>query len=160
MFLGGLWHGANWVFVIWGVLHGCYLILERPLTPCLQRAATRLRLPPWVRTALAMLSVFVLTCFAWIFFRAPDIAVAAVIIDKLFDVSGYTVTSGLVSAPLVLTVGMVAVVLGVDMASKIAPITAWYERHLVLRCAGILAMFQTILLFGAFTGARFIYFQF
>ena len=65
-----------------------------------------------------------------------------------------------VSAQLLLTIAMVAVVLGVDMASKIAPLAAWYGRHPVLRFSGILAMFQIILLCGAFTGARFIYFQF
>ena len=32
MFLGGLWHGAKWTFVIWGVLHGAYLIIEKALS--------------------------------------------------------------------------------------------------------------------------------
>jgi alginate O-acetyltransferase complex protein AlgI len=160
MFLGGLWHGANWVFVLWGLLHGFYLILERLVTPLYQRAGNLLRLPQWLRAAMAMLSVFMLTCFAWVFFRAQDFETAAAITSKLFDVSGYHLTSDLFSPQLVLTIVMVALILGVDIASKIEPIKARYLHHPVLRFAGILVMFQTILLFGAFTGSRFIYFQF
>jgi alginate O-acetyltransferase complex protein AlgI len=160
MLLGGLWHGADWVFVIWGLLHAFYLILERLVTPLSQLTCRLLPLPQWLRTAMAMLSVFVLTCFAWIFFRAQDLEVAAAIIGKLCDVSGYHLTSSLFSSQLALTIVMVTLVLGVDIGSKIEPIKATYLRHPVLRFAGILVMFQTILLFGAFTGSPFIYFQF
>src|SRR5262249_59785222 len=45
MFLGGLWHGASWVFVIWGLLHGAYLILERLVTPPLTAVSRLLRRP-------------------------------------------------------------------------------------------------------------------
>jgi alginate O-acetyltransferase complex protein AlgI len=160
MFLGGLWHGADWVFVIWGLLHAFYLILERLVTPLSQLACRLLRPPQWLRTAMAMLSVFVLTCFAWIFSRAQDLEVAAAIIGKLCDVGAYNFTPSLFSPQLALTVVMITLVLGVDTASKIEPIKAIYSRHPVLRFAGILVMFQTILLFGAFTGSPFIYFQF
>jgi alginate O-acetyltransferase complex protein AlgI len=160
MFLGGLWHGADWVFLIWGLLHAFYLILERLLASLSPLSYGLPRLPRWLRTAVAMLSVFTLTCFAWIFFRAQDLDVAATIIGKLFDVRAYDLTPHLLSPQLALTIVMVTLVLGVDAASKIEPIKATYVRHPGLRCAGILAMFQTILLFGAFTGAPFIYFQF
>jgi alginate O-acetyltransferase complex protein AlgI len=160
MLLGGLWHGADWVFVIWGLLHAFYLILERLLAPFSRLAYGPLRLPRWLHTAVAMLGVFTLTCFAWIFFRAQDLDVAATIIGKLCDVDAYDLTPHLLSAQLALTIVMVTLVLGVDTASKIEPIKATYVRHPWLRFAGILGMFQTILLFGAFTGSPFIYFQF
>jgi D-alanyl-lipoteichoic acid acyltransferase DltB (MBOAT superfamily) len=160
MFLGGLWHGADWVFVIWGLLHGVYLILERLVTPLSRRACNLLRLPQWLRTGLAMLSVFMLTCFAWIFFRAQDFAVAATITGKLLDVGGYNLTLSLFTPQLALTIVMVTVVLGIDIASKIETMRAWYAHHPIMRFSGILVMFQIILLFGAFTGNRFIYFQF
>jgi alginate O-acetyltransferase complex protein AlgI len=160
MLLGGLWHGADWVFVMWGLLHAFYLILERLLAPLSQLACRLLRLPGWLRAAMAMLSVFTLTCFAWIFFRAQDLEVAAAIIGKLCDVGAYNFTPSLLSPQLALTIVMVTLVLGVEIASKIEPIKATYMRHPALRFAGILVMFQTILLFGAFTGSPFIYFQF
>jgi D-alanyl-lipoteichoic acid acyltransferase DltB (MBOAT superfamily) len=160
MLLGGLWHGAAWVFVIWGLLHGFYLILERLTAPFYQLACDLLHLPQWLRTAVAMLSVFILTCFAWIFFRAQNLEAALTSIGKLFDVGGYHLTLDLFSPQLALTVVMVIFVLSIDVASKIEPIKVWYVRRPVLRFAGVLVMFQTILLFGAFTGSRFIYFQF
>jgi D-alanyl-lipoteichoic acid acyltransferase DltB (MBOAT superfamily) len=160
MLLGGLWHGADWVFVIWGLLHAFYLVLERLLAPLFHLAYGLLRLPRWLHTAAAMLSVFTLTCFAWIFFRAQDLDVAATVIGKLSDIGAYDLTPHLLSPQLVLTIVMVTLVLGVDTASKFEPIKATYMRHPGLRFAGILGMFQTILLFGAFTGSPFIYFQF
>ena len=70
--LSGLWHGANWTFVIWGGLNGFYLIFSL-LT---QRArdgfnrAIGLASHPYLHTTLRILITFGLTCVAWVFFRA------------------------------------------------------------------------------------------
>ncbi len=67
MLIGGLWHGASWTFVVWGGLHGCYLVGERMLKSIL---------PDWrifkskgvmLLTAIA---TFLLVCITWVFFRA------------------------------------------------------------------------------------------
>src|SRR5260370_29527191 len=72
MLLGGLWHGANWTFIIWGGLHGAYLVLQRVLG-VLHR---RLPLPPLlaqpVAKALAALAVFSLTTLAWAVFPSAS----------------------------------------------------------------------------------------
>lgn len=60
MFLGGLWHGASWNFVIWGCLHGIYLITERTL----KNAGFSLALPNYVKIT----SVFILISFTWLTF--------------------------------------------------------------------------------------------
>src|SRR5207244_12849114 len=78
--LGGLWHGANWTFVAWGGLHGAYLVVERLVERPVGRLAAALRLPPAVRSFLAVVLVFNLTAFAWIFFRAPSFATACAVI--------------------------------------------------------------------------------
>lgn len=62
MLLGGLWHGASWNFVVWGALHGIYLVVERVVSPAASRFPFSVALR-WVIT-------FHLICFAWIFFRA------------------------------------------------------------------------------------------
>lgn len=69
MLLGGLWHGAAWHFVVWGGLHGLYLIAERLLKqiPGIQVLDNRL-----TRPLLALLT-YVLVCIAWVFFRAQDV---------------------------------------------------------------------------------------
>jgi alginate O-acetyltransferase complex protein AlgI len=71
MLLGGIWHGAGWKFVMWGALHGGGLAVERLIEPWLGRRS----LTP-AGKIVATLIVFHFVCFAWIFFRAEDFAVA------------------------------------------------------------------------------------
>jgi D-alanyl-lipoteichoic acid acyltransferase DltB (MBOAT superfamily) len=79
MLLGGLWHGASWNFVIWGGLHGAWLSFER---------AVLFRLRWWAGDALPIralrvLLTFHLVCFAWIFFRAHELAQSFTILRTL-----------------------------------------------------------------------------
>ena len=62
MILGGLWHGAAWPFVLWGVFHGAGLVLEHAL-------GGRIKLPNWVRWAVT----FHLIVFGWILFRSQSL---------------------------------------------------------------------------------------
>jgi alginate O-acetyltransferase complex protein AlgI len=78
MLLGGLWHGAAWKFIAWGALHGGGLVVERMLEPWIGRRA----LSPAAKI-IATLVVFHFVCFAWIFFRAEDFAVASLYIGGL-----------------------------------------------------------------------------
>ena len=87
MLLGGLWHGASWNFVIWGGLHGLYLACERIVHE---------RWPGWNRNTRGgrLLRVFItfhLVCFAWIFFRAHDLAGVGRILGSLgqFNVADF-----------------------------------------------------------------------
>jgi D-alanyl-lipoteichoic acid acyltransferase DltB (MBOAT superfamily) len=79
MLLGGLWHGASWMFVLWGLLHGSFLIVERLLR--------RIR-PHWVDPSggapVLTLVTFLLVCFAWIPFRSPDLATCVAVIAAIF----------------------------------------------------------------------------
>jgi alginate O-acetyltransferase complex protein AlgI len=72
--LSGLWHGANWTFIVWGALHGAYLICGSLTDRA--RAAWRPAVERWLgTTALALCQrtmVFVLVCIGWVFFRAAD----------------------------------------------------------------------------------------
>jgi alginate O-acetyltransferase complex protein AlgI len=70
MLLGGLWHGAAWTFVVWGGLHGTYLILER-----LQRKYIPFTINKWNGIFLAFLT-FTCVNFTWVFFRAREFSTA------------------------------------------------------------------------------------
>ncbi|MDB6167083.1 MAG: rane bound O-acyl transferase family protein [Lacunisphaera sp.] len=74
MFIGGLWHGAAWTFVVWGVIHGVFLVVERGLKALAGDA-------PWAKAFAVQLlmgaGTFVVVCFAWVFFRAKDFTAAA-----------------------------------------------------------------------------------
>lgn len=80
MLLGGLWHGASWMFVIWGGLHAAYLLGERLLRHA--AAARRWVLPVRARW-LAVLGTYGLVCVAWVFFRAPDLATATLLLRAM-----------------------------------------------------------------------------
>lgn len=79
--LSGIWHGANWTFVVWGALHGVYLIGERMMS---RRKRGEERPPSLPVTLFRRLVVFVLVSFAWIFFRAENLGHATYIVRNLF----------------------------------------------------------------------------
>jgi len=74
MVLGGLWHGAGWNFVIWGAMHGTFLVVHQVWQGL--SGSMRLRLPPRLAATLAAAITFVCVVFAWVYFRAPDLATA------------------------------------------------------------------------------------
>lgn len=81
--VSGLWHGANWTFVIWGALHGVYQIIEKMLgvDPKGKYAGSSLlqRIKP-----LRIIITFLLVNFAWIFFRMPTLSDACNVIGSIF----------------------------------------------------------------------------
>ena len=77
--LSGLWHGANIKFVIWGALHGVYLIIETLIFGRKKEFSSC-----WGRW-LGRFVTFLLVCFAWIFFRANSLQEAGTIITKIFS---------------------------------------------------------------------------
>src|SRR3954453_3278286 len=81
MFLGGLWHGAAWTFVVWGLLHGSYLVIERVIRIFLEHR-------PWANNTatriLAGIATYGAICIAWVFFRASDFTIAARMLGGMF----------------------------------------------------------------------------
>jgi alginate O-acetyltransferase complex protein AlgI len=76
MVISGLWHGASWTFVIWGVLHAVGRMLTRELE---RTAFYRDRVPRFVKQAW----VFAFVCLAWVFFRAHDLDDAWLIVSRI-----------------------------------------------------------------------------
>jgi D-alanyl-lipoteichoic acid acyltransferase DltB (MBOAT superfamily) len=82
MLLGGLWHGANWTFVIWGGLHGLYLACHKVLLRG-TRVDDAISRRGSIMTLVKILVTFHLVCVTWIFFRANDLASAVEIISRI-----------------------------------------------------------------------------
>ena len=83
--VSGLWHGANWTFVIWGALHGTYLIIALALTnPKKQFSSLIQKKSKSFNKLLDVTITFILVAFAWIFFRANNLDDAIYIISNLF----------------------------------------------------------------------------
>lgn len=77
MLLGGLWHGAALRFIIWGALHGIYLIVQRLLSNLIKTTNKRLGF-------LRIFFVFHIVSFTWIVFRANDLQTAKQLFNQLF----------------------------------------------------------------------------
>lgn len=151
MFLGGLWHGAAWNFVIWGSLHGLWLGMERAL------GFGRNGKGVWSKKLLGWFVTFHIVCAAWIFFRASDLNVAL----SMFSVLAETTASieGLTWFTLVLIFGTLATQF--TPAQSATRLSGWMEGRsfavtLLFLIAGLLI---TIWLSPPGT-APFIYFQF
>ena len=92
MVLGGLWHGANWTFVIWGLVHGTGVAAAHVLTRN-SLGAWALRAPKW----LSVLATFHFVALAWVFFRAESLSKALSILAAPFT-AGWTDTGPLLAA--------------------------------------------------------------
>ena len=96
MALGGLWHGAGWTFVIWGVLHGAYLSLNhlwrafvsRWLPGTRERVSRSLLLRSTTQS-VAVVITFLAVSFAWVFFRSPDLASAMRLAEAMLGFSSW-----------------------------------------------------------------------
>ncbi len=88
MLLGGLWHGANWTFVVWGGIHGAALAVTRAYTEWRDRLEVPKRRSLGVHV-LSVLGTFHLVCVAWVFFRAETFAKAAVVFTQLGTLTTY-----------------------------------------------------------------------
>ena len=76
--VSGVWHGAGWTFVAWGLIHGAYQCVGRATKPLQER----LRIPAAVRVVIT----FCLVTFAWIFFRAGSMGEALGVIQKFANI--------------------------------------------------------------------------
>ncbi|HEY6876738.1 MAG TPA: MBOAT family O-acyltransferase, partial [Polyangiales bacterium] len=155
MVLGGLWHGASWNFVIWGTLHGLFLVVERALEKRFAGATWTQTLP--ARFAFGVVT-FGLVCIAWVFFRAKDLPQSAMVLASMM---------GAIPATPVLSTASVVQVVAVT-ACLLVSHAALRNRRLedVARVlpAPVLTLLWSVMLFAIVLtqggGDAFIYFQF
>ena len=152
MLLGGLWHGANWTFVIWGGLHGLYLSADRLLHGSQVPKDSRL---PW--KILKIVATFHLVVLTWLFFRAESLSAA----------TSYLVAMTHLGSPLVVRLLVVTVFYFLFMAAIDYPLYKADTEVLPIRAERWLArglsygtLTAVILFLGEPYAQPFIYFQF
>lgn len=98
MLIGGMWHGAAWTFVVWGGLHGIYLVINRAFDVAMAKIA-----PTLMRTlpmkAAAWLVTFLAVVFAWVFFRATSFDAAFEMIRSMAGPGGADAVSRITLTP-------------------------------------------------------------
>jgi D-alanyl-lipoteichoic acid acyltransferase DltB (MBOAT superfamily) len=81
--VSGLWHGANWTFVLWGALHGLYVVVEVWSKKARDKVAQTFHLEESaVRTIVGTVATFSLVSFGWIFFQAKSVSYALLLVRK------------------------------------------------------------------------------
>ena len=156
MFLGGLWHGAAWTFVVWGLLHGSYLVIERVVRIC---CAERKWLNNPIGWAIGGGLTFVAVCVAWVFFRAPDFTVASRMLSGMFG--AHAKGDAILSTREILQVacvvcGMIAthwVLRGSSIEIAVTRLPRWVVT-------AVWALMACAIIFNQGHGNAFIYFQF
>jgi alginate O-acetyltransferase complex protein AlgI len=93
MLLGGLWHGAGWTFVIWGGLHGLYLVVNHAWRALRERLG--LTRGSWLGHSAARALTFVAVVVAWVFFRAQSFSAARTMLSAMFLGNGLTLPASL-----------------------------------------------------------------
>lgn len=167
--VSGLWHGANWTYVIWGALHSLYYLTELWTKRVREKIVVSLglnRFPNGSRL-LAISSTFVFVCLAWIPFRANSVQDLLIIVQNVvlglgtwdsfssadFGVSRFNL---LVSFGLILVVELIHMLQGswATVVDMLAP------KPAIIRWAAYQMLLLAIILMGIWSNAQFIYFQF
>ena len=162
--ISGLWHGANWTFVIWGAYHGSLLVVERWFTPALNKWEDRWG---WTAKFLRWAATFLLVMAGWAIFRANNLSDAIAIFtnlttgwstfDPIRDLSGLGLTKTFMAWSLfvILALG------GTHILEHRIYRVDWLERHLIARWTFYMALLLVIVIMGVNgSESQFIYFQF
>ncbi len=83
--IAGIWHGASWGFVVFGLIHGIYMAVSIATLKTRNRWVKSLRLPAWLVTGYGMIILFEMITFSFIFFRAETLSDAGWIIRNIFS---------------------------------------------------------------------------
>jgi D-alanyl-lipoteichoic acid acyltransferase DltB (MBOAT superfamily) len=164
--VSGLWHGANWTFVCWGALHGCYLIASIWTEPARARvrSMTGLDAMPKARAVLQTVTTFHLVLVGWVFFRASSVADATTILARFAGLRGGPVAGpglGLPAFDLALGAAALVALEVFQWASRDSDWTEWVRPQPVwVRWPVYYAVFAAVVLLGKFSSQEFIYFQF
>jgi alginate O-acetyltransferase complex protein AlgI len=154
MLLGGLWHGANWTFLIWGALHGAALVVDHAYRRSAVFASVGRK--PWA-AALDWAVTLHFVCFCWLFFRAPSFDVATQYLSGILTDNGAASTMPWIVWPLV-AAGAFTQFIPPDSRFRLGE---WLDaKGLAAQIAFGAAAMYLIVVMAPDASAPFIYFQF
>ena len=157
--VSGLWHGANWTYVIAGTLQGTYMIAERCIELLIKRHG-RYKVSQSSSVVVQVFKImltFHLTLLTWVFFRAADLSSAMSILHKIVFSRGPLFLDPILAQGAL----FVPVVIGLEFLNRRFNCWQSFERlPVAMRSCYAIAMLFGIVLFGIENGSQFIYFQF
>lgn len=149
--ISGLWHGANWTFIIWGITHAIWMIIERLLTIS-NISKNRLS------KAFKVVTTFLFVNFAWILFHSPDLNGALSFLIQMTTFKNFFIVNG----PSSITIIMILVMLVKDIKDEYYPksLSLLNNRYMIVRWAVYIGLISIILLEGVLDTGQFIYANF
>ena len=149
--VSGIWHGANWTFIVWGILHGVCQIIEKMFGWNKKEYKGLARLG-------RVLLTFMIVTIAWTIFRSPSIGESFEYFARYFTLSGKFLAEG---STLIYTILAIIPVIVFEVLTEFYPnaYKALFNRQW-LRWAAYLVIFTLIMLTGVFDGSSFIYVSF
>ena len=149
--VSGIWHGANWTFIVWGMLHGLFQVIEKALGLNKMKSKSIIK-------CFRITITFFLVSFAWIFFRMPTLHDAMGVIEKiLFHPSmDFHILMEYKTLLFPLYILIIA-----DLVNEYFPrFDLFHNRRIVIRWSAYMFILVLILLFGVFDAGQFIYVNF
>ena len=153
--VSGIWHGANWTFIFWGIMHGVCQIVEKMLGQ--QQCRYGL-----VGKTVKIIVTFLIVNFAWIFFRMPSLGDACHVIGRIFDPSLPHSVFLPTKTDLLLMVMGVGMLFVKDFADEFHPgrFLLLENRRAAVRWIAAIVTLVMIMLCGVFSADQFIYAKF
>jgi alginate O-acetyltransferase complex protein AlgI len=110
-FVSGIWHGAGWTFIIWGIMHGIATVIHR-----FWKEMSKVSLP----RPLAWFITFLFVHVAWVFFRSPDLNTAKVMLVKMFNFRAFLFPEG------------IAAFINEKLHTHLFPVTYYFHLNLIV----------------------------
>lgn len=152
--VSGIWHGANWTFMVWGMIHGLLQIVEKML------GLHNIACQGWLKI-IRIIITFLMVNFAWIFFRMPSLSDAIAVCEKIFCDKSLSWSA---SSPymLVLIMMSLGIVLIKDLMDEFIPVKyqLFTHKYMLVRWSTYIVLMVMILACGVFDASQFIYVMF
>jgi alginate O-acetyltransferase complex protein AlgI len=171
--VSGLWHGANWTFVLWGFLNGFYLLFSIWTGKLRDNLSSYIGLSRHanINNVFRVVITFILVCFGWIFFRSNSIADALYVITHLFSGIRYAIDINYITRVLsgcgfdkvnfVLSFILIVILEIIQYKQSNCSIRYWLsQKPAYLRWSLYYAIILSIIFLGVISNSTFIYFQF
>ncbi|MGA2556776.1 MAG: MBOAT family O-acyltransferase, partial [Verrucomicrobiota bacterium] len=163
--VSGLWHGANWTYLVWGLLNGVYLLAGRATARSRDFLFGLLALNQGtpLRAAISVVSTFVLTCAAWVVFRARNLGDAGYVLAHFFRDwdFGAIKTEHFLLRQLPVAFGSIVLLESIQLLNRGIGLAALVAKAPLLpRWAFYMAFLFVVIMLGVYRNTFFIYFQF
>jgi D-alanyl-lipoteichoic acid acyltransferase DltB (MBOAT superfamily) len=160
--VSGIWHGANWTFAIWGLLHGLLLIFSDLLKPFRAKVIdlTHLHGKPNMHRTLSCIFVFALVSLTWVFFRATTISQALEIVKRIFIMPGPLFIGQQASFTYSVMTVLLLLLVETDVEFLDKRLSLFEHNNPHVRIFAYSGAIILILMIGVLDGGQFIYFQF